>query len=260
MVPQIIFFGRDEFAKLYQSALRGPVTRWVLEQQGWDFATPNLNTQLQTEIHEHTWFCAVSDSMQISDFCHANHLGGIDYRPDLRTLCKFGDLNLILDFMQKRPLRRIVVLEDFIGSGTQLLEAKQLIRNLLDKNVPILLVPLIICPDGVSTIEQMFGANNLFRLDPVLRLDRELLINGRSSPPVGSFPEKVTNLAQRCYGQVVGNDAANPRPYSAFGFPAPDGTGALVVLYSNTPANTLALIQHGSNTWTPLFPRSARVK
>ncbi|MCU1381548.1 MAG: hypothetical protein JWL71_245, partial [Acidobacteria bacterium] len=99
LVPQLIFFGRDEFSKLYQAAFRGPVTRWVIEQAGLTFVSLDFDTTLEREIHQHTWFCAVSDSMQISDFCHSNHLGGIDYRPDLRTLAKFGDIAKILAFM-----------------------------------------------------------------------------------------------------------------------------------------------------------------
>lgn len=265
LVPYIICFGREEFSKLYQAALRGPITRWIIEQSALNFTATDLDATLLKESHEHTWFCAVSDSMQISDFCHANNLGGINYRPDLRTLCQFGDFSKILSFMQNRqdamgravPLRRMVVLEDFIGSATQLRDAELLINKVLAHNIPILLVPLIICPDGVEAIQNMFGANPNFRLDPVVQLHKDLFINDRTIPQPNSLTAKVKDLAQRCYSQVVGDDAAAPRPYSPFGC---FDTGAVVVLYSNTPANTLPIIQHRSNTWLPLFPRSARVK
>jgi hypothetical protein len=264
-VPDIIFFGREEFGKLYQAALRGPITRWVIDQTGLNFGSAGFDATLAEEVHKHTWYCSVSDSMQISDFCHANHIGGINYRPDLRTLGKFGDFNKILSFMRDHqdangsvvPLKRIVVLEDFIGSGTQLNDAEVVINQLLAHPVPVLLVPLIICPDGVTTIQRMFGANALFRFDPILQLHEELFINSRTSPPPNSLYGKMKNLVQLSYPLVVGNNAALPRPYGAFGF---SDTGALVVLYSNAPANTLPIVQHSSNTWWPLFPRSARVK
>jgi hypothetical protein len=108
-------------------------------------------------------------------------------------------------------------------------------------------------------INTLFGANQFFRLDPVLQLNAALFIHADSIVQPDSLAAKVKDLAYRCYNQVKGNDAANPL-YSPFGFPPGRGTGALVVLYSNTPANTLPIIQHHSNTWAPLFPRSARVK
>jgi hypothetical protein len=203
--------------------------------------------------------------MQISEFCHANHLGGINYRPDLRTLSKFGELGKIMSFMQNRqdahghivPLKRIVVLEDFIGSGTQLTDAAGLINALLGQSVPVLLVPLIICPEGVRTVQRLFGGNRFFRSDPILELPQNVFINSRSTPAAGTLYDKIKSIVKASYTQVVGNDAARPRPYEKFGI---FDTGALVVLYSNTPANTLPIVQHSSNTWHALFPRSARVK
>jgi len=264
LVPQIIFLGREEFTKMYQAAFRGPITRWVVDRMDVKFTDVNLQTKLTQEIHKHTWFCALSDSMPISDFCHANHLGGIEYRPDLRALSTLGDLHRILNFMnshsdaegQPVPLTRIVALEDFIGSGTQLRDAMCLISDLLANNVPILLVPLVICPEGEATIRSLFGGNPLFRLEPVLRLENAILVHAGSTAEPGSLPARVKDLVGRCYGQVRGNGKGNPL-YSPFGFRE---TGALVVLVSNTPANTLPIIHHRSSTWEPLFPRSARVK
>lgn len=263
-VPEIVFFGREEFTKLYQAALRGPVTRWVIELAGLDFYAADFDARLVEEIHRHTWFCSVSDSMQISDFCHANHLGGIDYRPDLRTLSKFGDFTKVLRFMHDPrngaggawPLRRVVILEDFIGTGTQLEGAQPIVQELLNQGIPVLLVPLLICPEGNRRVEALFGRHPLFRSEPVLSLNSELFITA-TPPPSKPFAQRLSELAIRSYPRVIGNNAATPRPYTPFGFLR---TGAMVVMYSNTPANTLPLIQHSSNTWQPLFPRSARVK
>ncbi len=170
----IAFFGRSEFAKLYQVALRGPIISWIVEQLGLDFTNASLQNQLAQEVHDHTWYCPFTDSMQISDFHHANHIGGIAFRPDWLSLTKFGDRARVLDFMHTRtdankksvPLRRIVLLEDFIGSGTQLSETVReeplgnkthLLDTLtfvtsLSPSIPVLLVPLIVCPDGAGYI------------------------------------------------------------------------------------------------------------
>jgi hypothetical protein len=265
LVTHLAFFGRDEFTKLYQTALRGPITRWTIDATGLAFDQTNFDSLLFAELYHHTWYCALSDSMQISDFCHATNLGGIDFRPDFRTLSKFGDPDKIVTFMTSRstatgtsmPLKRIVILEDFIGSGAQLRDAAPLISTLLSNSIPILLVPLVICPDGYDFIMTKFGGTPLFRLEPVLKLNQALFVNARSTPAAGSFGAALKDLAQRCYHLVVGDNASLPRPYTPYGF---SDTGALIVLYSNTPANTLPLIQHSSNSWTALFPRSARVR
>lgn len=265
IVPDIIFFGRDEFTKLYQAALRGPVTRWIIDELNIGFSDSSFDDILDREIHQHTWFCSVSDSMQISDFCHSNHLGGINYRPDLRTLGKFGDLKKILDFMQDHrdaknglcPLKRMVILEDFIGSGLQLTDAEVLIKELLAANISVLLLPLIICPEGLDTVQRLFGTEALFRCDPIIQLGKDLFINSTLIAGANFLYDKTKLLVQNSYGRVIGNNASHPRPYSLYGF---SNTGALVVLYSNTPANTLPIIQHSSNTWNAIFPRSARVK
>ncbi|NOS99819.1 MAG: hypothetical protein HOP29_04250 [Phycisphaerales bacterium] len=259
LVPQTIFFGRDEFSSLYQAAIRGPVTRWIIELNQLDFMAEDFNTRLTTEVSTHTWYCAISDSMPMSDFCHVNNLGGIQYRPDFRALSELGDPTKILNFMKQRsvPLKRLVLLEDFIGSGSQLEDAKPVADHLLANNVPILLVPLIICPDGVTAARNLFGSSQHFRFDPVLPLQDDIFINALSTTSPDSLADRVKELARRCHSQVVGDNAGAPC-YGPFGFPSPNGTGATVVLYSNTPDNTLPLIHHRSDTWRPLFQRSSR--
>jgi hypothetical protein len=268
LAPRILFFSRDDFTKLHQVALRGPITRWIIDELGLVFGQPAFDATLAEEIHSHTWYCPISDSMQISDFYHTNNIGGIDYRPDWRSLAKFGDTSLITSFMSSRmtaahvpkPLKRIVLLEDFVGSGTQMQEAVYYAAA-LSSHVPVLLVPLIICPAGAGIGRDLAAAHSHLRFDPVIELTLEDMITD-AMPADGSFRAAIADLARKSYVGVVGDDVAAPRPYSPFGFPPPtnDGTGAIVVLYSNTPANTLPIIQHKSNTWSPLFPRSARIR
>src|SRR6185295_15890340 len=50
-VPSIIFFGRAEFSKLYQAALRGPVARWIIDDSALDLTSPDFDQQLHNEIH-----------------------------------------------------------------------------------------------------------------------------------------------------------------------------------------------------------------
>lgn len=260
LASALVYYSRDDFLVLHRSALRGPISAWVVEQLGLMLDAADTANRLQTELHDHTWYCAVSDSMQIADFHHANALGGIDYRPDFRTLSKLGDTNRILDYMTNRPkhLHRVVLLEDFIGSGAQLGDAVPLIASMASSSVPMLLVPLLVCPDGndlARRLEQRFSPHLTYR--PVVVLDSSGFLLPAPTPDEPACYPTLRTLLTRLHSAVRGDDRAHPRPYSPFGF---RDTGALIVMYSNTPANTLAAIQHESNTWAPLFPRSARVR
>jgi hypothetical protein len=276
--PYITFFSREDFTKLFEAALQGPITRWIIDEMGLDFSDPDFDVGIQQELHHHTWFCPFSDSMPIADFHHANHIGGVDFRPPWRSLAKFGDRQRILDFMAQhrdangnpRPLRRLVLLEDFIGSGAQMATPirEELVAGVsrrmdavdfaasLDP-IPVLLVPLIICPAGASTARALVARHKNIRYEAVLEIAQDQLISPALPLVPDSLEGRLFTLVRRCYNQVVGDNAAAPLPYTPYGV---GETGARIVLYSNTPANTLPIIQHQSNTWTALFPRSARVR
>jgi len=263
VVPELLFFGREEFTKLHQAALSGPVTRWIIDLLDLRFDDPNLQATLHKETHFHTWYCPVSDSMPIGDFYHVNNLGGIDHRPDFRSLHKFGDIGRVRDYMthhenargEPSPLNRIVLLEDFVGGGTQL-EAVEFASG-LSPDLPVLFVPMIICPRGVEKTRALMGRYGNLRYCPLIELSSDLFVNRNECLGNTALGQAIRQLAETTYTHVVGDNSSKPLPYTLFGFRE---TGALVVMYSNTPANTLALVHHESNTWRALFPRSARIR
>lgn len=266
LAPRITFLTREDFLKLHQEALAGPITRWLIDQLGLSLDDPNLDDTLSDELDNRTWFTAITDSMGIADFHHANNLGGIDFRPDWRSLATFGDADRIREFIEgesphgKQALKRIVILEDFVGSGTQMMMGKGSVSFAASSfpDVPILLVPLVICPDGVAASKKLAAAYDNLTYESVLELGGEDLVTPTTPPDANdAFANLLFHLAAASYANVVGDDAAWPRPYDAYGLAQ---TGALLVLYSNTPANTLPLIQHSSSDWAALFPRSARIR
>ncbi len=261
--PQILFFGKKDFVSLYRTAFRGPITKWIIDELDLRIDDPDIDNKISTELHHHTWYCPITDSMSISDFHHTNQIGGVDYRPDFRSLRQFGnDRQKIVDFMQNhrdttgiRPLKRIVLLEDFVGSGAQSDKVISFAAS-LPGNIPILYIPLIICPKGAETVRSKVNTFKNLSYEPIIELEKDLFINDETEPS-GELEKNIRDFAKNTYITVVGNDASSPRPYSPFGFRE---TGATVVMYSNTPANTLPIIQHESDTWHALFPRSARIK
>lgn len=85
----ISFFSHADFAALYRTALDREITRWVVSQIGGRLE-PNggqaLHEQVHQQIHHHTWFCPITDSMDINEFYKVNHLKGVGHRPGFATL------------------------------------------------------------------------------------------------------------------------------------------------------------------------------
>ena len=70
--------------------MRGPIYEWLIDQTGIAISDPDLNAKINDAV-ERTWFTSITDSMQISEFHHSNRLGGINHRPDWKTLSQFAD-------------------------------------------------------------------------------------------------------------------------------------------------------------------------
>ena len=256
-VPRIQFFSREDFAKLFQVAFDEVISSWLIEIRALDFSSPTFQDELQAEAHLRTWYCPLTDSMNISDFHHVNAIGGIDHRPDWRSLAQLGDVNKIQQYLTAKDLRQIVILEDFVGSGVQMSSAISFIK-LVSKLVPVLFIPLIVCPVGATAGRKLNSPPDV-KFHPIIELSPADLIT-RTRLRDSTIPGQIADICDATWAQVCGNGAANPRPYDPFGFPRSNGTGSLVVMYSNSPANTLPIIQHSSDQWSALFPRSARIK
>ncbi|MEX1026503.1 MAG: hypothetical protein WD049_00635 [Candidatus Paceibacterota bacterium] len=270
---EITFFNREDFGKLYEAAMSGPISRWLVDELKLSLSEGDLPTKVADAAHSGTWYCPLSDSMPIADFHHANGIGGIQYRPDWRSIVAFGEIDRLKQFMNSQHSRidRIVLLEDFVGAGWQISEPlrhepspsglAQISHDVvtfaqLMPNISFLFVPLIICPEGAEKIRDMVAQVPNAEVSPVLELSDAEFISPHHPPHPGTLHERVFDLASRLYPLVKGN-GLDMRPYTAYGN---SETGARVVMYSNTPAGSLPIIHHTSNTWNPPFPRSARVK
>jgi hypothetical protein len=276
----VAFFSHEDLCALYRTAFSGVITRWVIEQEKLTFEDTDFQTRLAEELHQRTWYCPITDSMDINEFYHANHIIGVTHRPGFALLKMLDepidqDHNLMPTRLMKNlkkyigdpnprsgalPLKRIVLLEDFVGTGTQSSAAlKWAVENL---ELPILCVPLVICAPGVKKLVDIaeFHAKKV-RIYPLLKLDERDLL-GNTSADVLGIPnaKQIENLARSTFSQVLGDQHLNENiaPHTAFGFKE---TGASFVSYSNTPNNTMPLVHHQpkSGGWRPLFPRSARV-
>lgn len=260
---RLAFFSHDDFQQLYRAAYAGPVTRWVIDREALKLNTPDFQQRLEAERHDHTWFCPITDSMGISDFYHANAIGGTVHRPAFKPLVTFGDHARIRAHMsgyrrneQMCPLKRLVLLEDFVGSGRQ---TRPVVKWAVEKlEAEVLFAPLIICPRGAAVMRDLAAEfSPRLRFDPVLELKPSDMLGPERQGGDDLLVAAVEALAVDSYAKVAAENAHDYdlRPNGPFGW---EQTGAPVVLFSNTPNNTPPLVHYQSATWKPLFPRVIR--
>ncbi len=264
----ISFFGHDDFSALYRTAFNGEILRWIAQQVGatFDPGGPDEFAQIVRYQADHkTWFCPVTDSMDINEFCKVNHLQGVGHRPafaPLQTLAEeAGNPNVEimenLKHYMARPnpehateLERLVLLEDIVGSSTQCIKALRWAVQGLGKHV--LFVPLILCPNGVQALrDEEKKWNGRLAVRPVVQLHRRDLLGPERQSHAG-FPraEAMEDLARRCSAGVLAR-------LDPFGYKK---TGCSIATFANTPDNTLPVVHHKPRNggWEPLFPRVFR--
>lgn len=260
MVPQVFFVGTKEFNSLYRSALNGPIARWLIERLNLNLLDLDLNEKLDEAIKE-TWFCGITDSMQIAAFHHVNNIEGGDHRPDWRTLEQFSTSNDVESFMRQNNYQRLVLLEDFVGSGSQMISAVTFAASLL--NMPsILVLPLIAGPVGQSIGNMFASSYSNVAFQCMLTLSNDAFV---FEMPLASeeslFPivrEMIIRLHPTVRAETTPDE--NTKPYGPFGYnPILPRRGAFLVMYTNTPDNTLPIIHHSSASWSALFQRSSRI-
>lgn len=250
---EILFFiGRPEFESLCRAAFHGPVTRWLVDQCNIDIADAAAGDQIETAVRQ-TWFCPVTDSMRINAFLKVNGLSGHSHRPDWRSLRKFGDVEKLRIYTEAEGVQRLVLLEDFVGSGTQI---GSVLRFAADNfpDLPILACPLVVCPKGDEVCDQIATDYPMVSYEPALRIAPNTLI--AVDPVDGEAPlhGRVRDLTRRVSDRLgpTERDAASQRHHGY------KGTGAVVALYSNCPNNSMPILWDATDAWEPLFPRLKR--
>ena len=252
LLGRLFFIGRPEFASLYRAAYNGQVLRWLVEQLNIDIAAPTAMESLDAGVAE-TWFCPITDSMQINLFLKANNLPGQTHRPDWHSLGELGNPEKIQQFAAANQIRRIVLLEDFVGSGTQMQSAIEFAADISD-DLKILALPLVICPDGDQVGYKLAETFANVSYEPVMVIPPEMLIKADAQPGEPPFFQTVRDLIV----QVRTNLSEPEADVESWCYHGYKGTGAVVVMYSNCPDNSLPIISDETQEWRALFPRIQR--
>lgn len=257
MVPHISFFSKEQYHSLYRSAYQNEIAAWVIDESDISLDDSDALQRLNTALDE-TWFCPLTDSMVISDFYHVNNIAGVQYRPPWDSLQELGHREKIVEHIRQKKFKRVVLLEDFVGSGSQIKRALDFAVN-LSLSESFLIVPLIVCPEGTRYYGDEYDFPSSFEFRPVLSLPPNTFVAEAAvehEPPLfASVREATKALYYLVNGGAERDDSS--KPYGPFGWKK---TGAMVVMYSNTPDNTLPIIHWPSSTWpSPIFPRATRI-
>jgi hypothetical protein len=222
--------------------------RWLVDSEELRLDAPDLDMRLERAVRG-CWFGSITD-MDIGAFCRVNGIKGQDLRPDWKSLGTFASVDRIRDWMAHRELTRMVLIEDFVGSGRQATDTLcWLGENLSD--VPILFCAILICPPGfvrLLKVTRRWGIN----FATVFQPNERMILSSQSRPDEPNIHQRARELAIRLHGRVRGGRF---RPRNPMGF---ESTGALIVMHTNCPNNAPPIIHNDSTTWEALFPRAAR--
>ncbi|MBW4709558.1 hypothetical protein KX928_17365 [Roseobacter sp. YSTF-M11] len=249
LLIELFFMGRKEFEALYRSVYGGILSRWIIDQNKLNPFDPKIDDQVRKGLND-CWLCPITDSLRINSFLKVNGLKSMEHRPDWKSLVKFGDAEKIKSYMKKNKISQIVLLEDFVGSGTQVQEAIDFVEEQFS-DLGVLICPLVVCPKGEKRIRERIKSMPNVEYEPGLVIPEAAMFQRGEQSSNPMLNEKVWALFIRLQGRFKVN-----KPEAFLGFKK---TGAQVVMYSNCPNNTLALFHRETVDWKPLFPRVNRV-
>lgn len=264
----IAFLSFDDFASLFQNAFSGPITRWCMNKGEIRLNQPNWADRLDDERFKKTWFCPITDSLLISVFHHVNEIENKNRKPAFRELMFFGDdskdanQNKIKKHIRSQGYERLVLLEDFVGTGGQTFKTVEWTVKTL--GIPVLFCPMVTTDEALdkfSSLKQELEKQGLdtgaFEVEPIFTLGPDCFVHDQTTQLENLF-EQVRALAEEIQDRLskTGQECKEG-PLGWWNDKSPQ-KGATLVMFSNTPNNSLPLIHHSSEDWKPLFPRVAR--
>lgn len=259
MLPHLFYIGNKEFNTLYRVAYNELIASWLIDIDKIMFDNFNEAKILLNQSIKNCWICPVTDSLNINSFFHINNIPGNgwnEWRPQWYTIDRGNNLwKTYYNYIMENDIKKLIIMEDFVGSGSQIEGVAQFVMD-QGLDIDVLLLPLINCPVGVERFKQLENRYNRLTYKSVIEPSEICFIN---KTPVINEPkdfDQIRDMIQRVYNKTsCGVPEGNKKPYSPFGF---RNTGGLIVMFSNTPDNTIPSIHWKSNSWNPIFPRHSR--
>jgi CxxC motif-containing protein len=261
LVPHLFYVGDKEFKALFKAAYDEIIPRWIIDTEGLDFGNlTSLRSKIQSEL-DHTWICPITDSLDINAFVKVVGHKGFSWRPQWNKVSEPGNTAIsgLIEYINENNIKRLVLLEDFVGSGSQIACDVNFVCN-KTTDLKILLIPLINCPKGVEYFSHLELKQPQLTASSVISLSKKSFV---LKDPIKDEPELFNEIRKLIYkvhslvsdGRNDGTVYENYPPYSPLGYRE---TGGLVVMSKNTPDNSLPIIHWPTSQWNPLFTRHDR--
>jgi hypothetical protein len=247
LVPWLFYIGKNEFETLYRCAYNVNCLQWLIDIRNLEIGT-QLNTRLE-EATKKTWFCPITDSMRINQFYHLNGIHSADKRPDWRSLSSFGSTERIRDYISESKFEQVVLLEDFVGSGSQIKDHIIYAASTFT-DLSFLIVPIVMCPHARVITDEIEAKYSNISVRPVLELKEDTFLRHPKEANADAFLKLVYDIAANTHDRM--REAGFRYPFLGY-----RKTGGLIVLQTNTPNNSLPIVWSDSN-WSPLFNRHVR--
>jgi len=247
----LLFVGKEDVESLCRTAFEGQITRWIINAADIPIGSSEAGERLQ-EARNETFFGSIA-GMNIGDFCRYNGIHQ-DIRPDFREHALIGDPVSLKKYLKTEGFVRIVAVEDYVGTGTQMKKAHSYLKKLSE--FPVLLCPLIVAPEGMNVGTTMANGNVTFQ--PVFCISNAASIGKDPTEDEPELVSRLRDLLPRLFDKVRGTDVENHMEdyIGPFGF---KDKGSSLLTYLNCPNNMPPIVHHQSDTWTtPLFRRSER--
>lgn len=251
----LTYLGQEEMKSAMATAYSRNTLMWL--QRVNQIAPFDANAQQATlSALSATAFTAITDSFRIGDFIRQNGING----HATRYVWEAHVANWNSDIFHAEPMeggskRYLVLLEDFVGSGSQMETAVELACS-APANYHVLLCPMVICPDGANLARTLQCKHPNLTYSPVLELPTSAFLTSVPGQPEHADFAMIRATLKSVHPKVKGTPGSWLQERSELGY---RDTGAIFCKYDNCPDNTIPALHHKSDLgWEPLFPRTSR--
>ena len=242
----------------YRTAYSRNIASWLMDIEGLSFFGADTEDRLYDAVRK-TAFTEITDSFGLGNFLRWNNIAGRGLRYTWEQHLPRWNAN---EFMQDvmctgspTPRTNLVLLEDFVGSGTQMRDAVDFACALPDVR-QVLLCPIVICPDGDDCAHALSRSHGNLTYSPVMTLPEEAFVTKQAVHGEHQHHAAIRATLLSLHHLVRGSHGSWPQQTSAFGY---RDTGAVFCKFDNCPDNSVPVLHHRSDLgWSPLFPRTAR--
>ena len=258
LLGRLVFFGRDQMMAGYRTAYSRSIASWLMGVEALSFFGSDTEARL-TDAVKKTAFTEITDSFGLGHFLRQNNVPGhgsrFTWQQHLSTWNPDVFMREVMLCGSPAPRRNLVLLEDFVGTGSQMAAAVEYACGLIDVH-RVLLCPIVICPDGDKIARALERKHQKLDYSPVMRLPEEFFVAEKPVPNEHRHHVPIRKTLLSLHSLVSGSPGSWPQKTSAFGYKK---TGAVFCKFDNCPDNTVPVLHHRSDAgWSPLFPRVDR--